>query len=587
MRTLKVVVLVLAALGLVGLPSHQTSLPFQKTSLRFEPNAGQYDGDFEYVMRGAGYTAFFFADRVTFVAGSESGEMRFNNSATSSITASKQLSGYSNYYLGNDPARWRTEIPHYGRLTYADVWPDTQITFYFNGNSLEYDIEVGPDGNLENVAYELDGVSLITNDRLVANLGDATLQHRIHNAFRHDRQSLTVTFEDRDGVIRFESDVRSNLTIDPVIEFATYLGGSNTDYGWAVGANSSDVWLVGQTSATDFPTANAYQSMSGGGGDIFVTRMNEQGLIFSTYFGGSGNDDCFSRIDVSTTTEEVAITGVTNSTNLPTAGNPQPLENMLQGGQDAFTAKFSPQGMLEIATYIGGSLNDYGGSVAIAADGDLIVAGRTVSTDFPTSLGVFQETLNGTSADVFVFRLQAAGNGRVWSTLLGGTGVDGGVTDIELDPDENIIIGGTTNSTDFPQTSAGAQPDYGGGLGDVFIAKLLSNATALEYATYWGGTGNENLGGIDLTQDSRACVGASTGSADLPTTPGVYQETLRGVSDFAVACLSSDGSEFAFSTYVGGSQGEGYGDIGVLPDGGIAMGFLSGSDDIPVSYQAH
>jgi murein DD-endopeptidase MepM/ murein hydrolase activator NlpD len=317
--------------------------------------------------------------------------------------------------------------------------------------------------------------------------------------------------------------------------YSTYLGGSGTDQSNAIAIDSSgDAYLTGFTNSTDFPTtAGAYQTtFRGGVSDAFVTKLNATGsaLVYSTYLGGSLEDR--SEAIAVDAHGNAYVTGTTRSSNFPTA---TPFQPILGGVQDAFVTKVDPGGnALVYSTYLGGSGLEEGRGIAVYAD-SAYVAGFTASTNFLTA-NPNQPALGG-MFDAFVTRLNAQGSGLVYSTYLGGSGIDGGSinTDsmgIAVDSSGNAYVTGRTASTEatFPVT-VGPDLTFNGGTFDAFVAKVASPASTFVwpvdspnpvsngYATY-NAIGNQKYHtGLDLTSSVGSLTIKATASGIVRTVP--------------------------------------------------------------------
>jgi hypothetical protein len=219
--------------------------------------------------------------------------------------------------------------------------------------------------------------------------------------------------------------------------------------------------VAGETEATNFPTAGTpFQADLAGGGDAFVTQLSPtSSLLYSTYLGGSGYTDGAAGVAVDTA-GDVYVTGITESTDFPTAGTPFQADNA--GGWDAFVAKLSLTSGLVYSSYLGGSGNDRGWGIAVDAAGRAHVTGETQSTDFPTA-GKPLQPAKGGGADAFVAKVSPTAN-LVYSTYLGGLYYDSGA-DIATDAAGNVYVTGSTQSAEtgdafvvkFPWANAGPE----------------------------------------------------------------------------------------------------------------------------------
>ena len=339
------------------------------------------------------------------------------------------------------------------------------------------------------------------------------------------------------------------------LEYSTYLGGSSSQIEWgasvAVDA-AGNAYVTGTTLSSDFPTTpGAFETTFGGGTDAFVTELNPSGdaLVYSTYLGGSGNDEGNGvALDGA---GNAYVTGDTGSTNFPTtAGSFDTTYN--GGNNDTFVTKVNPGGTgLGYSTYLGGTSFDIGGGVALDGAGNAYVTGYTGSTNFPTTAGSFDRTYNGGANDTFVTKLNASGASLVYSTYLGGNDHDQGYT-LALDAAGKAYIAGDTGSTNFPTTAGAFDRSYNGGSADAFVASLDADGAALDYSTYLGGGSWDSGLGIAVDGSGNAAVTGATTSNNFPTTPNAFDRSFNGdENDDPFVATVSAGGGLGYSTYLG------------------------------------
>lgn len=335
--------------------------------------------------------------------------------------------------------------------------------------------------------------------------------------------------------------------------YSTYVGGSSgtpgtsgSDNGSAIAVDASgNAFVTGFTVSTNFPTtAGAFQpSISNPGGfieiDAFVLKLDSTGssLAYSTYLGGSDQD--FGADDiVLDALGNAYVVGATRSSNFPvTAGVFQPTSG---GFDDGFVTKLNPTGSgLIYSTYLGGGGNfgERVSHIALDSAGNAYLTGRTPASNFPTTSGAFQTTYGGGSFDSFVAKLNDTATALLFSTFLGGSGAetnDVGSAGIALDNLGNVIIAGTTTSTNFP-TTAGAFQTTLSGPQDGFVVKLNATGSTLIESTYIGGSGSDRVGLMALGSDGTVYLTGATNSTDFPTTAGAFDTTHNGGFDAFVA----------------------------------------------------
>jgi PKD repeat protein len=579
--------------------------------LQFETNRGQTDPTVKFLARGAGYTVFLTPSEAVLVLRSpqtsdqppaplvarrdrraraqREKETRPKRAAAvvrlglvganpdPGVMGLDPLPGTANYFTTKDPHKWRTAIPTYAKVKYRDVYPGVDVVYYGAQRQLEYDFVVAPGADPARIRLAVTGANALSVDAA----GDLVLQtasgalrlhkpliYQVRDGARQEIAGGYVLFgKDRVGFRIATYDSQRPVVIDPVLSYATYLGGSsvvcdeygcsnnNIDYGAGIAVDSAgNAYVTGFTISSDFPTANALQPALRGTTNAFVAKLNPAGsaLVYSTYLGGSNSDDG-SSIAVDSA-GNAYVTGTTSSGDFPTVNALQPA---LRGTADAFVAKLNPAGSaLVYSTYLGGS--NYEGSSGIAVDsaGNAYVTGTTFSFDFPTA-NALQSTLGGAS-DAFVAKIDAAG-ALVYSTYLGGAAAGDDGAGIAVDSAGNAYVTGSTRSSDFPTTNA-LQSTLRG-IQAAFVAKLNAAGSALVYSTYLGGSNfctfyqscyGDDGASIAVDSAGNAYVTGTTYSSDFPTA-NALQPTLRGVRNVFVAKLNAAGSALVYSTYLGGS----------------------------------
>jgi hypothetical protein len=235
--------------------------------------------------------------------------------------------------------------------------------------------------------------------------------------------------------------------------------------------------------------------------------------------------------------------------------------------------------VLSYSTYLGGGGDEQGNLIALDTARNAYIAGRTASIDFPTTSGA-DSSLGGTQ-DAFVTKLNATGSALVYSTYLGGSGLDDGET-LAVDANSNAYVIGFTFSSDFP--TVGAVDSTLGGTEDAFVAKLNSSG-ALAYSTYLGGAGRDEGFGIAVDSAANAYAAGQTFSSDFPTV-GALDSTLGGTDDAFVTKLNAAGSALSYSTYLGGSGSEQAGSIDLDSASNAYVPGFTSSSDFPTSAGA-
>jgi hypothetical protein len=555
--------------------------------LYFEANRGQVDSQVRFLGRRAAHALFLTTADAGLIlspgAGADSKgnalRLRFiGANANPRVVGREELPGKVHYFLGNDPGKWRTNIPTYARVEYRDVYPGINLVYYGDEQQLEYDLVVAPGADPNTISLGFEGTTGLGIDAK----GDLVLQTRngelhmrrpfVYQELGGRRVPLDGNFvlseqrcDSRDctvsrvvvGVKVGSYDVRQPLVIDPVLSYSTYLGGSGGDFGSTLGVDAAgNAYVAGHTTSSDLPTTpGAPDATLGGLMDGFVAKLDATGsaLVYCTYLGGS-SDDWVSGIAVDRA-GNAYLTGTAISADFPTT--PGAFDTTFNGppGGDAFVTKLNPTGTLLYSTYLGGNNSDNGSGIALDGAGNAYVTGNAGSTNFPTTLGAFDRIGGG---DAFVTKLNSSGSALVYSTYLGGTGGEGG-SGIAVDAAGNVYVTGATSSADFP-TTPGAFDLSLGFASDAFVTKINPTGSGLVYSTYLGGTetflGADSTSAIAIDAAGNAYVVGVTTATNFPTTPGAFDTSPNGGVDTYLTKLSPTGSALVYSTFLGGSNSD-------------------------------
>ena len=575
---------------------------FAQLPLSFEANEGQVDGSVKFLSRGSGYSLFLTATEAVLSLAVERrsavlGMQLVGANPEPRMEGLEELPGKVNYLIGNDPEKWRTNVPTYGKVRSCDVYPGVDLVYYGNRGELEYDLVVsaGVDPGVITLGFE-GAESLVIDGG-----GDLVLQA----GGREIRQHRPVIYQEADGarrrvpggyVVRGERqvgfrvgayDADRPLVIDPVLSYATYLGNSEWDDSTDIAVDAGgNAYVTGDTHSIDFPGTSEsplQPDHGGGGGDAYVTKVNASGteLVYSTYLGGSGHDRGI-RIAVDAG-GNAYVTGDTQSDDFPGTAESS-IQSDFGGELDAFVTKVNASGTeLVYSTYLGGSGTEEGLGIAVDAGGNACVTGDTRSDDFPgTATSSIQSDFGG-ELDAFVTKVNAGGTELVYSTYLGGSGYDRGIR-IAVDAGGNAYVTGGTESDDFPTESPIQDALVGGE--DAFVTKVNASGTALVYSTYLGGSGRDAGAGIAVDAGGNAYVTGGTYSDDFPGTAGSpIQSDYGGAGymggDAFVTKVNASGTALSYSTYLGGSGSDSGYAIAVDWRGNAYLTGRTDSDDLP------
>jgi Cep192 domain 4/Beta-propeller repeat len=600
---------------------HYASLP-----LGFEQNPRQAPPAVKFLARGSGFAVFFTKNEAVMslersAAGShrESSAARFGGPGTQQkdvqtdvlhlrwvganadpkVEGLERETGKSNYLIGNDPAKWVKDVPVYSRVKYHGIYPGVDLIYYGNHRELEFDVDVAPGANFGAVRLEIAGendraakLHINSDGELVVHTRAGDVRFREPRAYQPGGHSGKRFLAARyliakGGKVGFDvsgydsaKPLAKPLVIDPVLRYSTYLGGTDYNYATGIAVDASGyTYITGYTSSVDFPVDGGVQGIFSGGScdtavntapcfDAFVAKLNPQGtgLVYSTYLGGTGDDEGV-RIAIDSS-GQAYVTGFTDSLDFPTAG---PLQGSNGGGAcgttaypdpcyDAFVAKLTATGSnLVYSTYLGGTGDDFASSIAADANGNAYVGGLTSASDFPVTYGTLQTSYGGGPFDGFVAKINPTGSSLVYSTYLGGSQEDH-VNGIAVDASGEAFLTGQTDSANFP-VQGGFQAQYtasscGSALSgtpcfESFVSELNPTGSALVYSSYLGGSAASYGSDIALDSSGAAYVTGWTTSRDFPVTQGAYDTAWGGTNKVFVAKIAPGGGAISYATYLG------------------------------------
>lgn len=610
--------------------------------LALEENHGQIDSGVRFFSRGKTINLYLKSSEVVLTS-SANGNREGDHSSGSQtvdqflslklkgakpdpqITGEERLQSATNYLVGRDPKRWRTNVDNFNKVRYRDVYPGIDAVYYGNQLGLEYDFIVSPgiDYRIISISFEgLESIAIDASDALVLHTSRGEIrQHKpiAYQEINGFRTELPIRYvllkadvssdterskrpSGRNNQVSFEVehyDPRLPLVIDPVLSYSTYLGGGTRDEANAVAVDSSgNLYITGYTNSANFPMITTSQVASGDClpcGNVFVTKLNSSGTaaLYTTILGGSLSE-ATKGISIDSL-GNAYITGYTFSRDFPvTVGAFQRNKRSPDDDTDVFVAKLNPAGTnLVYSTYLGGSRNNQASSIATAQSGEAYVTGYTFSDDFPTTSNAFQTSRGGSNpffSDAFVTKLDPQGSGLSYSTYLGGIGIDRGNC-VAVDSFGNAYVTGKAGAG-FPTTFGAFQPEMKGG-NDAFVTKLRSEDGALVYSTYLGGTsgapdgvpcpgeGACQLGdegwGIAVDFSGSAYITGGTSSVDFPSTPGSFHTDLNSSSTLFVTKLNREGNALVYSAIgIGGIS------VAVDPTGSAYVTGTTSLDSIPM-----
>lgn len=447
----------------------------------------------------------------------------------SMVVPDKQVQTNTSYFIGNDPSKWAANVPVYQAIVYKNIYPNIDVRYYAEYGRLKYDIIVHPGGDVSKIAMKYEGADKLSvkKNELIIKTSVGELKELYPYTYQFDmtngKKEVGCYYELIDGnTIKFRVDnysKTSTLVIDPTLVFCSFTGSPANQYGYtATPGPDGSLFSGGIVFGAGFPTTpGAYQTGYVGGDDV-------EGL----------------------------------------------------GGIDMGIFKFTPDGRRAYATYLGGNRNDYPHSLICDNQGNLIVMGKTYSSNWPGTLKG-----SGGGSDIAVAKLNANGTGLIGGLRIGG-GSDDGVnisnqiesggaqrstvrfygddsrSEVILDNAGNIYIAAQTQSTGssnpFPASTTSFQPGAGGNQ-DGVVVKINPTCTDMIWASFLGGSKDDGAFVLAINPaDNDIYVGGATTSDNFPpaSKPGVYQGTFQGgVADGFVARISNDGTTLRNSTYLG------------------------------------
>jgi photosystem II stability/assembly factor-like uncharacterized protein len=538
---------------------------YGKLPLSFEANTGQTDSSVKYFARGAGYNVFFTAEEAVLVLpgvapGSPSSDdeetvvsddepktnhselikmrkrlaeqaavpptvirMRLerSNSGPPAVTGGDELPGKVSYFFGNDSSKWRTNVSTYGKVTYNKVYPGIDLVYYGNRQQLEYDLVLQPGADPSAIKLKIDGAESMRIDRkgnliLKTKSGDLEqLKPAIYQEADGVRKEIKGSYVLHEGnkvgfrVSRY--DRRKELIIDPVLRYLSMVNGSGESVCLTTDA-AGNTYIAGLVFDTDLnPTPGAYQIISGGFADAFVTKLNAtgSGVLYTTYLGGTF-DDFVNGITVDSSGNAYLAGGTSGS--FPTT--PGAFQSSAGGFIDGFLTKLNPTGSsLVFSTRLGGNGYDEVDSVFVDAGGAVYISGLTGSTNMPATVGAFRTTFSG-GLDGFAAKMNSGATALTYLTYYGGGGFDY-PTNMAVDAAGNFYFSGQTTSLNLPTQNA-IQPTMGGNTRGFF---KTSNA-----GTTWALSNTNNQTGyvfaIAINPTTPSIIYAGTDGGVIKSTDG-------------------------------------------------------------------
>jgi uncharacterized protein (TIGR03437 family) len=545
----------------------RTMLPraLGRIPMSFSPNQGQADPRVKFLSQGPGHKLSLSPTEAMLTlsppvarrssdaqaARGVSFQMRLvGGNRNAGVEGLEELPGKSNYFIGNDPKKWRTNVPTFARVKYREVYPGVDLVYYGNQQQLEYDLLVATRVDPGVIKLSFDNakrLEIAANGDLVVSTGGGEVRQLKPAVFQEAEDGKRESVECRYvlkgrrevGLALGRYDRERPLVIDPLLVYSTTgIGGDRI----AVDS-AGNVYLTG--SASIQATPGAFESAFG----AFVAKVNASGtaLVYATNLGGSGVE-WGSGLEVDAA-GSVYVTGATNSPDFPISGGA--VQSRFGGGvcptsndasspcTDVFVAKLNATGSALIySTYLGGTGRDLGSGIRADSAGNAYIAGSTESVDFPATNGAFQ-TMYAGNVDAFVTKLNPTGTDLIYSTFLG-TGDWESAADIALDAAGEVYVAGIS-AYGFPTTPGAFTTPYG----NFFVIKLNATGTAPVYSSCFTlnlGFGDfDSIAGIAIDSVGNAYV---TGSYSLPSSFSAFVLKLNSTGSAPVYSVSLGGVGF-------------------------------------------
>ncbi|MGD8570228.1 MAG: choice-of-anchor D domain-containing protein, partial [Gammaproteobacteria bacterium] len=482
-----------------------------------------------------------------------------------------------NYFIGDDPAKWRTNIPAYKFVNLGEAWPGIRVILLAKSNGVEKIFTVAPGADPGSIKIKVKGADKLSPTqsgslKIVTGIGNLEFSKPVawqyKNGSKHPIKVVYAPNKKQYGFKLGHYDPALPVIIDPLLK-ATYLGGTGDDqaYSVAIHPGSGKIYIAGYTSSDDFPsTSNGVQSALSGNTDLFIARLNATltDLEQVTFLGGSASEglSSFLRDGLAISgAGDVYITASTQSSDFPgTSGGA--IESPPGGANDAIVARLnSDLTTLYQSTYFGGSDVEAANAVEVhPTSGDVYIAGNGLSSDLPSTTGGAQENSNSpvSVAEAFIAQFSGDLTTLKQTTYLGGSN-DDNVWAMDIDPQSgDIFVTGQTHSSNLPGTAGGAQESHADNTYfDAFVARYSSDLKTLRQATYLGGTQNDQAFDIAIhpdTNNTEIFVAGGTTSTDLPQTTDGFQPTnTTGARMGFVTSVNGNLTNFIQSTYLGGT----------------------------------
>ena len=561
-----------------GAPRPPTAASAPQIPMWFERNTGEFPSQVQFASRSLDQTVFLTANEmVVATSGGQPLSIEWRKAKPARRMAGEHpLQARVDYFRGADRSKWKagTSDSRFGQVRYEQVYQGIDLVFHPQGDQLEHDFVVAPGVDPKQIALRFHGASTMKLD------ADGSLALQVGNS--EIRQSKPVAYQEiagkrvevaanyrvsGDREIEFELgsyDPARELVIDPVLKYATYIGGSRRSTPARVIAEPGGIlWIAGSTTSVDFPAAGdpIRAVETSGGSDIFLVKIDPSksgidSLLYAAVVGGTGADEA--RALALDRDGNAVIVGTTASADFPIVGS---YDIAIESGRDAVVVKIDPRRAGEAAlvytTFLGGDNDDVANAVTTDNFGRIIVTGYTISENFPLTANAIQRNRQN-GYELFITRIDpdAGTNGLQYSTYFGGSGTDIGQA-IAIDAQGLIYVAGSTSSSNFPVLNA-YQSTYQNA-GDMFLIRIDPDKSGLDginYGSYFGGSGIDSAEAMQLDAQGNVNIVGYTTSRDMPIAGSAPQTRNAGGADAFVLKIAIPSNNLSFATYLGGSASD-------------------------------
>ena len=560
------------------------------SKLKFIENQGQYKCKEKYKLNLGGANVYFGAHHITYnfidIKSIENIEnlskenyhikghcikVSFLNAKNNNlILPQSPTSDKFNFYLGKNKSNWKTDVAAYRELYYKNLYKAIDLKYYEGSNGLKYDFILNPGSNYKDISMNYEGQEqiFVKNGNLIIKTSVNNFVEEKPYAYQSEsngrKKKIECTYVLKNNKVTFSFpkgyDCSKIIIIDPGVIFSSYSPSSTFMSPDAATYDSiGNFYTSAGTFSTGYvATPGAFSTTYSGNWDMIIEKYASNGntLLYSAIFGGADEEYPYSLF--CDQYNNLFVLGTTSSSDFPVvAGCYDVSLNGLNASlvQDYCIVKINSSGNALLAsTYLGGNDNDGGrfqqnvSSISTDKNGNVYVCGISSSSDYPTTIGVFQNAIQGAS-DGVITKFNNDLTRVLLSTFLGGA-ADDNICDVKIANNGNICVVGVTSSSDFPATMSSINPSYLGNQ-DGFVSIINPSATAIFKSTYLGTADYDMAKFIQVDPLNDIYVIGSTINSSYPVTQGAYN--WPGQNNYFVHKLSSDLNTTRFSCCVGGN----------------------------------